>query len=60
MEPGTLFGLWTLLVLVVFLGIVAWAFSKKRRKQFEKAGRIPLEEEDRKQASRNTSEKRDA
>jgi cytochrome c oxidase cbb3-type subunit 4 len=55
-EPGTLFGLWTLLLLVVFLGIVAWAFSRKRGKQFEKAGRIPLEEE-RERDPRNTSEK---
>ncbi len=56
MQPGTLFGLWTLLLLVAFIGIVAWAFSKKRRKHFENAGRIPLEE-DRKGASRNTTEK---
>lgn len=55
METGTLLGLWTLLLLVAFLGIVVWAFSKKRRKHFENAGRIPLEE-DRKRASRNTTE----
>jgi len=58
-EPGTAFGIWTLLLLVVFLGIVAWAFSKRRRKHFEDAGRIPLEE-DRKQPHQNTAEKRDA
>lgn len=56
MESGSLFGLWTLLLLLVFLGIVVWAFSKKRRKHFEQAGRIPLEEE-RKRASQNTTEK---
>ena len=56
MEPGTLLGLWTLFLLVVFLGIVAWAFGKKRRKHFENAGRIPLED-DRQRASRNTTEK---
>jgi cytochrome c oxidase cbb3-type subunit 4 len=56
MESGTFFGLWTLLLLLAFLGIVAWAFSKKRRKQFEEAGRIPLEE-DRKRAPQNTTEK---
>ncbi|MGF1615638.1 MAG: cbb3-type cytochrome oxidase subunit 3 [Gammaproteobacteria bacterium] len=56
MEAGTLFGLFTLLLLVTFIGIVAWAFSKKRRKHFEDAGHIPLQE-DHTPASRNTTEK---
>lgn len=58
MNPGDLFGLWTLLVLVVFLGIVVWAFSKKRRKRFEEAARIPLEED--KPATHSTQEKNNA
>lgn len=56
MERGTLFGLWTLLLLVMFLGIVVWAFSKKRRKKFEDAARIPLED-DQTRSSTTTKEK---
>ncbi len=33
------------LLLVVFLGIVAWAWSAKRRAAFDEAARLPLEEE---------------
>jgi cytochrome c oxidase cbb3-type subunit 4 len=55
-DPGDLFGLWTLLVLIVFLAIVVWAFSKKRRKRFEEAARIPLEED--KPTTRSRQEKK--
>ena len=36
---------WTFVVLVLFVGIVLWAFSGKRRKQFEEAARIPFDED---------------
>jgi len=45
MDFGTLEGLWTLAVLVSFVGIVLWAWSGKRRHDFEKAGRIPLDDD---------------
>lgn len=43
---GTFHGIWSLFILVVFLGIVAWAFSGKRKKSLEEAGRIPLDDGD--------------
>jgi len=46
MDIGTLHGLWTLLVLVVFIGIVRWAFSSRQKKRFEEAAQLPLEEDD--------------
>jgi len=35
----------TVVMLIVFLGIVAWAYSGKRRAAFEDAARVPLEED---------------
>ncbi|MGR8919530.1 MAG: CcoQ/FixQ family Cbb3-type cytochrome c oxidase assembly chaperone [Gammaproteobacteria bacterium] len=43
---GTLFSVWTVLVGVVFLGVVAWVLSRKRNAEFEAAARIPLEDDD--------------
>ena len=42
----TLFqSLWTIVVMVIFLGIVGWAFSSKRKSAFDEAARLPLEDE---------------
>ena len=35
----------TVVMLVVFLGIVCWAWSAKRQAAFEAAARTPLEDE---------------
>jgi cytochrome c oxidase cbb3-type subunit IV len=35
----------TVVMLVVFVGIIAWAWSAKRRAQFDAAARLPLEED---------------
>jgi len=45
MDAGLLHGLWTVAMLVVFAAIVAWAWSGRRRRDFEEAARLPLEEE---------------
>jgi cytochrome c oxidase cbb3-type subunit 4 len=37
--------LMTVVMLIVFIGIVAWAYSGKRRAAFEDAARVPLEED---------------
>ena len=36
----------TVVMLVVFLGIIAWAWSAKRCEAFEAAARVPFEEEE--------------
>lgn len=46
MDFGTLHGLWTLLILVVFVGIIRWAYSGKQKKRFEEAAQLPLEEDE--------------
>ena len=41
----TLFqSIWTIVVMITFLGIVAWAFSGKRKSAFDEAARLPLED----------------
>lgn len=45
MDLGTVLGLITLLFLVIFIGIVLWAYSGRRRKDFDEAARLPLDEE---------------
>ena len=37
---------WTVALLVVFIGIVLWAWSGKRKEHFEQAARIPLDDDD--------------
>lgn len=37
---------WTVVVCVVFVAIVFWAWSGKRKHAFDVAANIPLEEED--------------
>ncbi len=36
---------WTVVVLVTFIGIIVWAFSKKRHAEFDHAANLLLEDE---------------
>ena len=38
-----LFSIWTVLVAVVFIGVVLWAWSGKRKEEFEEMARLPLD-----------------
>ena len=38
--------IWTIVVMVVFLGIVGWAYSSKRQVKFDEAARLPLDDDD--------------
>lgn len=46
MDAGFLHGLWTALLLVIFAAIVAWAWSGRRKRDFDEAARLPLEEDE--------------
>jgi len=37
---------WTVVVLVLFVGIVIWAWSGKRKQEFDEAANIPFHEDD--------------
>jgi cytochrome c oxidase cbb3-type subunit 4 len=43
---ATLASIWTVVLLVAFVLIVAWAWSRRRKKAFDEASRIPLEEDE--------------
>jgi cytochrome c oxidase cbb3-type subunit 4 len=36
--------IWTIVVMVTFLGIVFWAYSSRRNKAFDEAARLPFED----------------
>jgi cbb3-type cytochrome oxidase subunit 3 len=42
MDLGTLSGITTALLMAAFIGVVIWAWSGKRKKDFDAAARLPL------------------
>ena len=38
--------IWTLIVMVIFLGIVVWAFSRKHQSAFDEAAKRPIDDDD--------------
>lgn len=42
---GVVRSLWVVWLMLIFLGIVVWAFWPGRKKKMEHASRIPLEDE---------------
>jgi cytochrome c oxidase cbb3-type subunit 4 len=44
MDLGTLSGLSTVLLMGTFIGVVIWAWSSKRKPDFDAAARLPLSE----------------
>lgn len=38
--------IWTIVVMITFLGIVVWAFSSKRKSAFDEAARLPFEDDE--------------
>ena len=46
MDINTLRAAITVAAFITFLGIVAWAWSSRRRADFEAAARLPLDEDD--------------
>jgi len=42
---GTLSGLLTAVLILVFTGIVLWAWSARRRDSFDAAARLPLDDD---------------
>ncbi len=38
--------IWTIVVMVIFFGVLLWAFSRKRKSEFDEAARLPLDDDD--------------
>ena len=36
---------WTVMAMAVFIGIVIWAFSRRKKADFEKAGRMAMDDD---------------
>jgi cytochrome c oxidase cbb3-type subunit 4 len=48
MSAGTLSGIVTAVLIVLFVGVAVWAYSKRRNASFDAAARLPLEDEEHK------------
>ena len=46
MDLGTFRGITTLLIMIAFIGIVIWAYSKRRKKDFDEAKNLPFADEE--------------
>jgi cytochrome c oxidase cbb3-type subunit 4 len=46
MDSGTISGIVTAVFVIVFIGIVWWAFSKGNKQRFEEDGQLPFSEDD--------------
>ena len=46
MDYVNILSIWTIVVMVVFIGIVLWAWSGKRKQSFDEAANIPFDEDD--------------
>ena len=53
MDSNLIQVVWTVVVAVLFVGIVIWAWSSKRKQDFDEAANMPFDEDDRPAA--NTS-----
>ena len=45
MNFGLIHSVWTVLLFVLFIGIIAWAWSAKRKPRFDEAAHLPLEDD---------------
>jgi cytochrome c oxidase cbb3-type subunit IV len=44
-NPGAVSGFVTAVLILLFIGIVVWAYGSRRRPRFDAAARMPLEED---------------
>ena len=45
MDIGTVRGLLTVALLIAFVALVIWAYSKRRKPDFDRLARMPLEDD---------------
>ena len=51
MDLNDIRGWHTVILLILFLGIVFWAYSKRRKKSFDEAANLPFADEEQHQAT---------
>ena len=57
MDYSLIQSIWTIVVLVLFIGIVIWAWSGKRKQRFDEAANLPFTEDDMTSVDTRTEEK---
>jgi len=57
MDLGLIHGIWSLLILIFFIGIVAFVWNRNRRDYYNKASRIPFDQDDETQHRRSQIDK---
>jgi len=45
MDYSLIQSIWTIVVMVLFVGIVLWAWSGKRKQRFEEAANLPFDDD---------------
>lgn len=45
MNSGWISGVATAVLLLCFIGVVVWSFSSRRKQEFDRAARMPLDDE---------------
>jgi cytochrome c oxidase cbb3-type subunit 4 len=45
-DIGLFHSIWTVLLIIIFVGIVLWAWSSRRKSRFEEAARLALDDDD--------------
>lgn len=59
MDPNTLRGIYTVIVLIVFIGICLWVYSAHNKKDHDASAQLPFEDDDLEQQTlRKESEKK--
>ena len=56
MDYSLILSVWTIVVMVLFVGIVLWAWSGKRKQRFDEAANIPFTEDDELLPGKNSKE----
>ena len=59
MDIGTFRGILTGILLIAFLGLVAWAYSSRRKREFDQAAQLPFADDD-EQPNRDRTAERQA
>ncbi|MEL6117744.1 CcoQ/FixQ family Cbb3-type cytochrome c oxidase assembly chaperone [Photobacterium sp. SP02] len=52
MDIGTIHSIWTVILFGSFIGIVLWAYSKRRKSQFDEAANLVFADEEKDMATR--------
>jgi len=56
MDIPMIHAIWTVVLMVLFIGIVFWAWSGKRKARFDAAARLPFDEDELMQPNNTSKE----